>query len=176
MNFKIIGRKTVYEGRAFSVEKVRAGLPDGHEREYDLVNHAGSVTILPLDADGRIWFVRQYRLGAQDVLLELPAGVLDAEETPEEGAAREVREETGLAAGKLERLGGFYLAPGYSSEFMTVFLATELRSDPLSADADEFLQAEAIPVAEAFQLVKEGKIQDGKTLATLMLARDHLGL
>lgn len=172
-NYRELRRETIYTGRAFAVERVTFTLPDDRERTYDLVNHRGSVTVIPLDAGGRILFVTQYRLGAGAALLELPAGVNDGED-PAECAAREIREETGMAAGKLQMLGSFYLAPGYSSEYMHIFLATDLYPDPLAADDDEFLTVSAIPAAEALAMARRGEIHDGKTLAALFLAEPYL--
>ena len=107
-------------------------------------------------------------------LLELPAGTLDDDEAPEVCAAREIREETGMAAGKLVELGAFYLAPGYSTEYMHVFLATDLSEDPLEADDDEFLSVESVPLAEAIRMAERGEMPDAKSLAALLMARSHL--
>jgi ADP-ribose pyrophosphatase len=107
-------------------------------------------------------------------LLELPAGTLDEGEDPAVCAAREIREETGFAADKIEKIGDFFLAPGYSTEFMHVYLARELRHDPLEADADEFLSVEKLPFAEAIQMAERGEMPDAKSLAALLLARSHL--
>jgi ADP-ribose pyrophosphatase len=107
-------------------------------------------------------------------LLELPAGTLDGDEDPAVCAAREIREETGMAAGTLTKVGDFYLAPGYSTEFMHVFLATDLSFDPLEADADEFLSVEHIPVAEAIRMAERGEMPDAKSLAALLLAKSSL--
>jgi len=100
--------------------------------------------------------------------------VLHEGEDPALGAAREVREETGCAAAQLIPLGGFYMAPGYSTEYMHVFLATGLSNDPLPQDDDEFLQVERIPAARALEMAQNGEIQDGKTLVSLMLAKEFL--
>jgi len=170
MIFEELKRDTVYQGRAFGVQVVRMRLPGDRLRDYDLVRHNPSVTVLPLDDKGRLLFVRQFRLGAGGDLLELPAGVMEPGEEPLDCAAREIREETGLSAGKLELLGDFYLAPGYCDEHMYVFLATDLLPDPLEQDEDEFLEIEAIPAAEALKLARENRIQDSKTLASLLLA------
>ena len=170
----IVERNLVYTGRVFRVESVQVRLPDGRVRRYDLVNHRGAVTILPLDADGQVWFVRQWRIGAQQELLELPAGVLEEGEDPAVGAAREVREEIGLAAGKLLEIGQFYMAPGYSTELMHVFLATDLYPDPLRADDDEFLEVIRIPLAQVLEMACNGEITDGKTLSSLLLAQKHI--
>jgi len=106
--------------------------------------------------------------------MELPAGTRDGEEPFEECAAREIREETGMEAGRLLKIGGFYLVPGYSTEFMGVFMATELKENPLQADEDEFLQVEKIPLKQAIEMAEQGRIQDAKSLAALLLARPHL--
>jgi len=170
MNFEIINRVFHYQGRAFNVERLETRLPDGRISFYDLVQHNDSVTILPVDQEGNIWFVQQFRMGSMNILLELPAGVLDDAEDPETGAAREVREEIGLSAGKLQKLGEYYLAPGYSTEFMHAFLATDLTPDPLQADDDEFLKVQVIPTKTVYEMVQKGEIKDSKTLAALLLA------
>lgn len=174
MKFELLEKEYVYVGRAFSVARLKARLPNGNTRSFDLVDHANSVTVIPIDEEGNILFVRQYRLGADDMLLELPAGVQDPEEDPLACAAREVREETGLAARELKELGQYYLAPGYSNEKMVAYLATGLYDSPLDADEDEFIETEAIPVAQVYEMAARGVIQDGKTLAALLLARPHL--
>jgi ADP-ribose pyrophosphatase len=132
------------------------------------------VVLLPIDENGNLILVRQYRHAAGKALLELPAGTRDGDEPFEHCAAREIREETGFAARRLERVGHFYLAPGYSTEFMVVFAATELVHDPLQADEDEFLQIEKIPVRKLYELVDQGELPDAKSLAALLLARRFL--
>lgn len=174
MKFETLQREIVYQGKAFRVRRDQVRMPDGQAARLDIVEHAGAVTILPLDDQGRIWFVRQYRHPAAQQLLELPAGTLEPGEPPEVCAQREIREETGQAAGEMHKLGEFFLAPGYSTEYMHVYLATHLRPDPLPSDSDEFLSVETQPVAEVLQMVERGEIQDGKTLAALMLARRWL--
>lgn len=174
MNFKLMQRERIFTGKIFNVEQVQMQLPNGKTHSYDLVDHPGAVTIVPVDANGNILFVRQYRVGAEQELLELPAGVLKDEEPPADAAAREVREETGMAAKKMQLLGNCYLAPGYSSEYMHIFLATDLFSSPLQQDEDEFLQIEAIPAAKALQMARSGDLRDGKTLAAMLMAEPHL--
>lgn len=174
MKYQTLQSEPVYQGKAFRVRRDQVRLPDGQLTRLDIVEHIGAVTILPLDADGRIWFVRQYRHAAAQELLELPAGTLEPGEPPEACARREIREETGLAAGELHKLGEFFLAPGYSTEYMHVFLATDLHPDPLPGDQDEFLSVEARPAGEVFEMIARGEIQDAKTLAALLLARAWL--
>ena len=174
MKYQTLQSEPVYQGKAFRVRRDQVRLPDGQAARLDIVEHIGAVTILPLDADGRIWFVRQYRHAAAQELLELPAGTLEPGEPPEACARREIREETGLAAGELRKLGEFFLAPGYSTEYMHVFLATDLHPDPLPGDQDEFLSVEAHLAGEVFEMIARGEIQDAKTLAALLLARAWL--
>ena len=174
MTHKILSRETVYKTHAFEIEKLHVRLPDGRMRDYDLVSHNDSVTIIPLDNEGNIWFVSQFRMGCERKLLELPAGVMHDNEQPELCAAREVREETGMAAGRLTYLGSAYLAPGYSSENNHIFLAENLSESPLEMDDDEFLDIKKIPAAKTYEMAERGEIQDSKSLAALLLARKHV--
>jgi ADP-ribose pyrophosphatase len=174
MTIEVISRETIYHGHAFNVRRDEVRFQNQNIAHLDIIEHIGAVTILPLDADGRIIFVRQYRHAAGKELLELPAGTLDEGELPEKCALREIREETGFAAGKLLRVGEFFLAPGYSTEYMTVFLATELHPSPLPSDEDEFITTEAIPIERAYSLALNGELQDGKSLAALLLARPYI--
>jgi len=170
MNFEWLSEEEIYHGRVFAVEKVHVRLPDGRKTTYDYVKHSGAVTMVPVDDQGRIWFVRQYRMGVKGILLELPAGTLEENEDPAVCAAREVREEIGMAADNVTKLGEFFLAPGYSSEYMHVYLMTGLHPSPLKHDDDEFLETEAIPLEKVLEMVNNDQIRDGKTLACLMLA------
>lgn len=174
MAYEVVDSKTVYEGRVFDVHQDQVRLPDGRTVRIDVVAHRGAVTIIPLDEEGQIWFIRQYRHPAGRTLLELPAGVAEEDEAPEVSAHREIREEIGMAAGHLEALGEFFLAPGYSTEYMYVFLATGLTEDPLEGDEDEDIEVEKVPAAQAMLLAEKGHIQDAKTLAALLLARSRL--
>lgn len=169
-----LDRDKQYTGPVFDVAKVNIQLPDGRKRVYDLVEHGGSVTIVPVDDEGRILFVTQYRVGANERLLELPAGVLETGEDPLVSAKREIREEIGMAAKEITALGSFYLAPGYTTEYMTIFLAKGLYPAPLDPDEDEFLEIVTMPVEEAYQKAFAGEIQDGKTLAALLLALPYI--
>jgi ADP-ribose pyrophosphatase len=174
MTHAILSRKTVFNGHAFDVEKLQVQLPDGRERAYDLVSHKDSVTLLPLDSDGCVWFVSQFRMGCDCHMLELPAGVMDDNETPEACAAREIREETGMAAGSLRLLGSVYLAAGYSSEINHIFLATTLTRAPLEMDEDEFLEVKRFSLEEVWKMIEKGELIDSKSLAALLLARAYL--
>jgi ADP-ribose pyrophosphatase len=174
MVYETLHSETVYQGRAFNVRRDEIRLPDGLSVRLDIVNHVGAVTLVPVDEQNRVWFVRQYRHAAGEVLLELPAGTLEPGEPPLDCAQREIREEIGMAARRMKLIGEYFLAPGYSTEFMHVFLATDLRPDPLPGDADEFLSTEAIPLEVVQRMIENGKIRDAKTLASLMLAKHYL--
>ena len=174
MLFELIKSETLLEGRAFKVRRDFLKTPNGRETRLEIVEHPGSVVLLPVDGAGNLLFVWQYRHAAGKDLLELPAGTRHEQEPFEECATREVREETGMEAGNLQKIGEFYLVPGYSTEFMAVFLATELKENPLQADDDEFLQVEKIPWQAAMKMAERGEIQDAKSLAALLLARSSL--
>jgi len=162
-------RNVAFEGHAFNVEVLDVTLPDGRVRQYDMVNHRNSVTIIPVDQDGNIYFVRQYRMGCGEILLELPAGVMDKKESPATCAARELREETGLGANKLTQIGAVYLAPGYANELNYIFLAEELFEDPLQQDDDEFLSIHAYSQGEVRQFIRSGEMKDSKSIAALYM-------
>jgi len=172
LKHQIINRTRKFEGHAFNVEILDVNLPDGRQRQYDLVDHNNSVTIIPVDNDGNIFFVKQFRMGSETLLLELPAGVMDDHESPQECAAREIREEIGMAAGELTRIGAVYLAAGYSNELNFIFLATKLTEDPLQEDDDEFISIHTYSPGEIKRLVRAGEIKDSKTLAALHLMQE----
>ncbi|MEJ5241711.1 MAG: NUDIX hydrolase [Anaerolineales bacterium] len=173
-NFRLLKSEVLFQGRAFRIRRDVLLTPDGRETRFDIVEHHGSVILIPLDEEGNLLFVRQYRHAVGGELLELPAGSLDEGEAPETCAARELREETGYAAQVLEKVGEFYLAPGYSTEKMTVFIARQLYPAPLQADADEFLDLVRLPLREALRAAETGKIPDAKSLAALYLAQEKL--
>jgi ADP-ribose pyrophosphatase len=170
MEHVIRQRETTYTGRAFKVEKVTVSLPNSRESIYDLVAHTGSVTIFPVDTDGVAYFVNQYRIGAERMLLELPAGTLNSGEAPVNCAQREIREETGMGAAELIPLGDMFLTPGYTTEYMHLFLARELFPSPAVGDEDEFIQVVKIPVKKAYEMAAANEIHDSKTLAIMLLA------
>ncbi|HNA90159.1 MAG TPA: NUDIX hydrolase, partial [Anaerolineales bacterium] len=156
--FELMKSETLLQGRAFKIRRDTLKTPDGRETKFDIVDHGGSVVIIPVDGDGNILLVRQYRHAAGMDLLELPAGTRDGDEPFEDCAAREIREETGMEAGTLKHIGSFYLAPGYSTEYMGVFLATDLSHNPLEMDEDEFLSVEKMPIREVIAMAERGEM------------------
>jgi ADP-ribose pyrophosphatase len=174
VDIAIVSSEIVYHGQVFDVRQDQLRLPNGNLAKIDVVDHGGAVTMIPVDSQGRIWFVRQYRHAIKKVLLELPAGAAEIGETPLTSAQRELREETGMAAGILQEIGSFYLAPGYSSEFMHIFLASDLQPAPLPADEDEYFTIEKVPARQAVRLAETGKLEDSKSLIALFWSRPHL--
>jgi len=166
----LIARKTLFEGRLLKLRCDLVRLPDGRESVREIVVHPGAVAVVPLRDDGQVVLVRQYRHATEKVLLEVPAGTLNPDEPPEACALRELREETGYTARHLQRLASFYLAPGYSTELIHLFLATELQPTEGKTDEDEWVETVTMPLAEAVTLILRGEIEDAKTIAALLLA------
>jgi len=164
---QMVESRRIYAGRVVGLRVDRVQLPDGRSAVREVVEHAPTVTIVPLDDKGNVLLVRQYRLPAARPLLEIPAGGIDPGESMEEAVQRELQEETGYRAGRLERLGGFYASPGYCGEYMHLFLASDLEPSPLRADADESIQVVRLPLAEALRLIEKGEVCDAKTIIGL---------
>jgi len=169
MGFEILKSEKTFQGKVFDVRVDQVRLPDGKLSRIDVVEHAGAVTMIPVDAQGQMWFVRQHRHPIGLDLLELPAGVMNQGESPEISAQRELREEIGMAAGRLKKVGEFFLAPGYSTEFMAVFLAEDLQPAPLSPDEGELITIVKVPPHQVRQLIENGQVRDAKSLAALFL-------
>lgn len=171
---KIISSQKVFEGPVFNVtvDTVREG-----ELTYqrEVVHHHGSAVILPLFDDGTVALVRQYRHPAVRYLLEAPAGSLDEGERPDDGAARELQEELGLVAARMEKLSEFFVSPGFCEEKMWVFLATDLTEGLQRLEEDEILEVVRLPLQEALEMIASGEIEDAKTIIALMLAAPRVG-
>lgn len=171
---EFIDSKKVFAGRVFDVtaDTVREG-----DVTYirEVVHHPGSAVILPAFDDGTIALVRQYRHPAVKYLLELPAGTLNAGERPEAGAARELEEELGVVAGKLEKISEFFVSPGFCEEKMWLYLATDLTETAQRLEEDEMIEIVRVPVDRALQMITDGEIEDAKTIIGLMLAAPRLG-
>ncbi|MEL7591325.1 MAG: NUDIX hydrolase [Anaerolineaceae bacterium] len=174
MTHTINHESKAFSTRLFTVKRINLQFPDGEARDYDLIEIQNAVTILPIDDAGNVYFVNQYRIGAKKVLLELPAGKIEDAEDPLLTAQRELREEIGMAARTWTRLGGFYMTPGYATEYMHCFLAQGLVPDALTPDVDEFIHLTRLPLKEAIQMINDQVIEDSKTLAVMMLAQQFL--
>jgi ADP-ribose pyrophosphatase len=166
--------KEIYKGKVFDIrlDDVRE---DGIEYKREIVVHHGSAVIVSVFADGTVALVRQYRHAAGKYLLEIPAGSLNEGEDPEAGAIRELEEEIGAKAGKIEKLTEFYVSPGFLTEKMFVFLATELTEVGQKLEDDELLTIERLSFTDIFQMVRLGEIEDAKSIVGLILAGTKLG-
>lgn len=159
---------TSYHGVIVNVRLDEARLPDGSTAKREVVEHPGGVTVLPLEADGTVWCVRQYRYPFSRTLLEAPAGKLEPGEAPELAAARELSEETGLTAGRLQYLGANFTSPGYSEEVLHIYLARDLHRGAAHLDPGEFLNVERHPLEKLVQMALDGQLCDGKTTVALL--------
>lgn len=171
---QILDSKEVFRGRVFqvTVDTIREG-----ELTYqrEVVRHSGSAVIIPIFDDGTVGLVRQYRHPAVRYLLEAPAGTLNLGEVPDEGAARELEEELGYVAGRLQKLSEFFVSPGFLEEKMWVYLATDLTQTATRLDEDEILEVVRLPFSQALSMITTGEIEDAKTIIGLMLAAPNVG-
>jgi len=164
-----IATRRLYEGIILKLRLDTMRLPSGRQAPREVIEHPGAVVILAIDGEGRVLLVRQYRHPTGRSLLELPAGTRDPGEDARACAERELREETGFRPGRLERLGGFYAAPGYCTEYLEAYLATDLEAAPLGGGDEEGLEVEALPLEEVLALAAAGRLEDAKSLAALLL-------
>ena len=167
---RVTASRRIYDGRIVNLREDTVELGDSRTALREVVEHAEVVAIVPVEMHGNVLLVRQYRLPAQQVLLEVPAGGVDEGESAEEAAQRELQEETGYRAERLERIGGFFVSPGYCTEFVHVFLATGLSESALDGDPGEDIVVERVPLGEAIGLIDGGEIKDGKSIIGLLLA------
>ena len=167
---EIVSSRLVHDGRVvrLSIDEVR--LPNGNLCTLEIVRHPGAAAVVPLDADGNVHLVRQYRYATGGFLLEVPAGKLDPGEAPEACAVREVEEETGLRAGRLEPLGWLWTTPGFTDEKIWLYLATELLPSAQDLQPDEVLAVEKVPFDEAVSMAARGDLVDAKSALALLRA------
>jgi ADP-ribose pyrophosphatase len=175
MSFEtVLASERVYEGRILNLRVDEIRTPTGVEALREIVENGGAVAMVALDDQQRVVLVKQYRHAVRGLVIEIPAGKLDGDEDPLEGAQRELREETGFRAGRFERLGSFYPAPAWSTELVYLYLATELTPGPAQPEADEAIELLHVSLAEAIELIHSGAIIDGKTIAALLLTQQRL--
>ena len=166
-----VSGKEVYSGPVFTVTRDEVLLPDGKSGHRDLVHSYGGVVVLPVDGEGNVTLVRQFRYAHNKVLLEAAAGKLERGEEPYSAAKRELKEETGLTAGKWTFLGAIETSPGFLTEVLYLYLAQELTQGETDLDEGEFLEAVTMPLEEAWSKAAGGMISDAKTLAVLLRAK-----
>ena len=169
-NPQVAASKTVFRGHVFDVRVDTLLAPDGRMYERDVVRHPGAVAIAPIDADDNVLLVRQYRHPVERSLLEIPAGVVEEGESPDDTAQRELQEEVGYASRDLRALGGIYASPGFCDEFLYLYTARDLIPSRLPGDEDEDISVERVPMSRIGRLIRLGEIQDAKSVACLLMA------
>jgi ADP-ribose pyrophosphatase len=157
------------------VSHERVVLPTGREMSIDIVHHPGAAAVVPFSGEGEVALIRQYRHAAGGMILEVPAGKLDAGEPPEQCAARELAEEAGFRAGRLVALGSIWTTPGFTDEVIHLFAAFDLTRVPSRPEDDEVIEVIRVPLDRALDLVWRGELRDAKSALALIHAARHVG-
>jgi ADP-ribose pyrophosphatase len=165
----LLTRKSIWPGRTVRLDLERVSLPGGAIAELEIVHHPGASCVVPVLDSGEIAFVRQFRHAVGGWLLEAPAGKLDAGEAPEDCARRELEEETGFVAGRLEKLGLIHTTPGFSDEIIHLYVARDLVPGIVAHDEHEVMSVERHPRADVMAMLRDGRITDAKTICALAL-------
>lgn len=167
-------RRPIYAGRVVNLGLETAALPDGRQVELEVIRHPGAAAVVPVHEDGQVTLIRQWRHAGGGLHVEVPAGLLEANESPENCARRELDEETQLTAGRLDALGPIYTTPGFTDERIHLFLARDLQPGTGRPDGDEYIRPFRVPLPEALVMTTDGRITDGKTICALHLAHAFL--
>ena len=174
MSAKINTRKTIHEGRVFSLVTENYTLENGVRSQMDFIQHPGAAAMVPLINFTEVILIKQYRHTIREFIWEIPAGTLDPDELPLECASRELIEETGYSAAEWHQLGTITPLPGCSDERIHIFLALNLQTAEQHLDDDEMLNVHQLKLEEALQMIVDGEISDGKTISGLYLASNWL--
>ena len=170
---RVLSHRRVYHGKILSLELDEIQEEGGAKALREVVRHRGSVAAIPVDDQGRIVLVRQYRHPVGEALWEVPAGILEKDESPEQAVRREVEEEVGRRAGHVERLALFHPTPGFCDEVLHLFRATALQEAPLHPDEDEVLEVKWYTLDEARALLRAGEVKDAKTIIALLMESEE---
>jgi ADP-ribose pyrophosphatase len=166
---ELVSSRVIYSGKVLSLRLDEVVSPSGKISLREVVEHNGAVAVVALSADGEVLLVKQHRHATGRDLLEIPAGGIDPGETPEQTVLREMQEETGFLPGFIQRLGGFYSAPGFSNEYLHIFLAENLLPARLFAEDTEEISLVKVPLAGIRDLISSGQIEDAKSIAGLLM-------
>jgi ADP-ribose diphosphatase len=166
--------ETIYRGKILNLRLDTVELENGRTARFEVVEHGDSIGVLPVTDAGTALLVRQYRHAIGETLLEIVAGNVDSGESFEQAALRELMEEVGHRAREIVPLGGFYLCPGYTTEFMHIFLARGLHPESATPDEDEQIEVAEIPLDELYRQARAGELRDSKSVAALLMAEDLL--
>jgi ADP-ribose pyrophosphatase len=165
---KLLSSEEIFLGRAVNLRIDTIEKLSGQITTREIVEHSDCIAVVPVDVEGRILMVKQFRRPANKMLLEIPAGGVEAGEDPEECVRRELQEEIGYLPGKLQKLGGFYAAPGYCTEYLHLFLATHLTESRLTAEDTDEIEVLRFTVPEILAMIDSGEICDAKSIAGLL--------
>jgi ADP-ribose pyrophosphatase len=170
---KVISQETVFKGRLISLRVDRIVEPAGHEATREIVVSPNAVCVVARPTLQEVILIRQYRHATGKVLIELPAGGLKPDEDPKLAAIRELEEETGFLAATMIEKGGFWMTPGFTTEFMHVYEASGLTKTQINPDDDEAIEVEIVSNTEALAMIDDGRIQDAKSIASLLKVLSH---
>lgn len=175
---KVLRKKRVYEGRVINVDLETVRLPNGAETDLEVIRHPGASAVVPLlsgeeSQDPGLLLIHQYRYAAQGKIWEIPAGVLEEGETPLECARRELKEETGATAGKIEFLATVYTTPGFTDEQIHLFVASDIEGGSANTAADEDIETVVRPMSEVLEMIRDGEIRDAKTIAAILFVAGY---
>ena len=170
---KTLSSRRIYEGRAVNLRVDTVKLPGGRQTTREVVEHEDVVAVVAVDAEDNVLLVKQFRKPVEKELLEIPAGGIDPGETPDEAVRREMREETGFLPQKLEKLGGFYSSPGFCTEYLYLYLATDLIHSPLQAEDSQSISLVRVPLEQLPELIASGDIVDAKSILGLLVLLDY---
>lgn len=169
---KTIKSRSIFKGRAFNVREDTVINASGEETTREIVEHAECVVMIPVDANGDVLLVRQYRKAIEKDLLELSAGGIEPGEDPETAVKRELQEEIGCLPGRVERLGGFYSSPGFCNEYLYLYLAEDLQASQLYAEDTPGIETVRVKPGQIRRLIRSGEICDSKSIAGLLYYLD----
>lgn len=167
---QVLKSQSIFEGKILNLRMDVVNLPDGSEASREVVEHKPAVVAVPVDSENNVILVRQYRYAVGQALLETPAGTVEESETPDEAVQRELQEEIGFFSRNCRALGGFWMSPGFCTEFMYAYLAKDLVPSKLPGDSDENIEIEHVPLLRVPKLIRVGEIQDAKSIAALLMA------
>ena len=166
---KTLSSRLIYDGQVVKLRVDTVRLPGGRETKREIVEHGDCVAIVAIDGNNNVLLVNQFRQPVEKELLEIPAGGIDPGEDPLTAVRREMQEETGYLPQKVERLGGFYATPGYGTEYLHLYLATDLTPSRLYAEDTESIKLVRVPISQIPSLITSGRICDAKSIAGLLI-------